>query len=79
MNRTMLAMTVASLLPHASLLYAQERSVDDTMVILAKSDLNNSIKQLFCQSPLLTKDDIAATQAKSIEEVLRRLPWYSDF
>ena len=36
MNRTMLAMTVASLLPHASLLYAQERAVDDTMLFWLK-------------------------------------------
>lgn len=71
MNRTMLAMTVASLLPHASLLYAQERAVDDTMVILAKSDFNNSIEDIPSNVTIIDSNDIAASGAKSLDTLLR--------
>ncbi|WP_341666011.1 TonB-dependent receptor [Vibrio sp.] len=71
MNRTMLAMTVTSLLPHASLLYAQERAVDDTMVILAKSDFNNSIEDIPSNVTVIDSNDIAASGAKSLDTLLR--------
>ncbi len=73
MNRTMLAMTVASLLPHASLLYAQDTSIDETMVVTANR-FEQSIDSTLAPIVVVTKDDIQSTQAKSIEEVLRRLP-----
>ena len=73
MNRTMLAMTVASLLPHASLLYAQETSIDETMVVTANR-FEQSINSTLAPVVVVTKEDIQSTQAKSIEEVLRRLP-----
>ncbi|MFY2510344.1 TonB-dependent receptor [Vibrio pectenicida] len=71
MNRTMLAMTVASLLPHASLLSAQEQAVDDTMVILAKSDFNNSIEDIPSNITVIDSNDIAASGAKSLDTLLR--------
>ncbi|MBU2897522.1 TonB-dependent receptor domain-containing protein [Vibrio hepatarius] len=73
MNRTMLAMTVASLLPHASLLYAKEISTDETMVVTANR-FEQSINSTLAPVVVVTKDEIQSTQAKSIEEVLRRLP-----
>ena len=69
----MLAMTVASLLPHASLLYAQETSIDETMVVTANR-FEQSINSTLAPVVVVTKEDIQSTQAKSIEEVLRRLP-----
>lgn len=73
MNRTMLAMTVASLLPHASHLYAQETSIDETMVVTANR-FEQSVNSTLAPVVVVTKEDIQSTQAKSIEEVLRRLP-----
>lgn len=73
MNRTMLAMTVASLLPHASLLYAQDTSIDENMVVTANR-FEQSMDSTLAPIVVVTKDDIQSTQAKSIEEVLRRLP-----
>lgn len=71
MNRSILAIAVASLLPHASLSYAQEASADETMVILARSDFNNSIEDIPANVTVITSDDIAASGAKSLEGLLR--------
>ncbi|GLT20316.1 vitamin B12 transporter BtuB [Vibrio zhanjiangensis] len=73
MNRTMLAMTLASQLPHASLSYAQEQASDETVVVTA-SRFEQSINSTLAPVVVVTKDEIQSTQAKSIEEVLRRLP-----
>lgn len=71
MNRSIIAITVASLLPHASLSYAQEASSDETMVVLAKSDFNNSIEDIPANVTVITSDDIAASGAKSLDTLLR--------
>ncbi|NRB69163.1 MAG: TonB-dependent receptor [Vibrio sp.] len=73
MNRSILAIAVASLLPHASLSYAKEASADETMVVTA-SRFEQSIDSTLAPVVVVTKDEIQSSQAKSIEEVLRRLP-----
>ncbi|MEZ8102786.1 TonB-dependent receptor [Vibrio bivalvicida] len=71
MNRSILAIAVASLLPHASLSYAQQASSNETMVVLAKSDFNNSIEDIPANVTVITSDDIAASGAKSLDTLLR--------
>ncbi|NOH81866.1 TonB-dependent receptor [Vibrio sp. RE86] len=73
MNRSILAIAVASLLPHASLSYAQEASADETMVVTA-----NRFEQVdgavLAQTVVVTKEDIEKLQANSLLEVFRTLP-----
>lgn len=71
MNRSILAIAVASLLSHTSYSYAQEVSTDETMVVLAKSDFNNSIEDIPANVTVITSDDIAASGAKSLDTLLR--------
>ncbi|NRF32936.1 TonB-dependent receptor [Vibrio coralliilyticus] len=71
MNRSILAIAVASLLPHASLSYAQEASADETMVVLARSDFNNSIEDIPANVTIISSEDIAASGAKSLDTLLR--------
>ncbi|MCG9598669.1 TonB-dependent receptor [Vibrio sp. Isolate25] len=73
MNRSILAIAVASLLPHASLSYAQAVSADETMVVTANR-FEQSSSDVIAPIEIVTKEEIEAIQAKSLTEVLRRLP-----
>ncbi len=71
MNKSLLAVAVASLLSPISYLHAQEAYADETMVVLAKSDFNNSIEDIPANVTVITSDDIAASGAKSLDTLLR--------
>ncbi|MGF1752936.1 TonB-dependent receptor [Vibrio makurazakiensis] len=71
MNKSLLAIAVASLLSPISYLHAQETSADETMVVLARSDFNNSIDDIPANVTVITSDDIAASGAKSLDTLLR--------
>ncbi|MGL6262044.1 TonB-dependent receptor domain-containing protein [Vibrio sp. WXL103] len=71
MNHTILAITVVSLFSHASLLSAQE--VDETMVITANR-VEQGLEQVIAPISVVTRQEIEAYQAKSLTDVLRRLP-----
>lgn len=72
MNRSILAVAVASLLPYASYTQAQEVSADETMVVTA-----NRFEQVQTNAlsnvEVITRQDIDQIQAKSLPDVLRRL------
>ena len=72
MNRSILAIAVASLLPHASLSYAQEASSDETMVVTANR-FEQSVDSVLAPVSVVTREDIEQLQAKSLPEVLRTL------
>ncbi|EGU37612.1 outer membrane cobalamin receptor protein [Vibrio sp. N418] len=72
MNRSILAVAVASLLPYASS-FAQSNSVDETVVVTA-SRFEQPIKEVLAPVSVVTKEEIDAIQAKSLADVLRRLP-----
>jgi vitamin B12 transporter len=73
MNRSILAMTVASLLSHASYSYAQEVSADETMVVTANR-FEQQVSDTIAPVEVVTKQEIDAIQATSLSDVLRRLP-----
>ncbi|WP_117236391.1 TonB-dependent receptor domain-containing protein [Vibrio maerlii] len=73
MNKSLLAITVASLLSPTFFSHAQEVTVDETMVVTANR-FEQSIDSTLAPVVVVTKDEIQSIQAKSIEEVLRRLP-----
>lgn len=72
MNRSILAIAVASLLPHASLSYAQEASADETMVVTANR-FEQSTDSVVAQVEVVTREDIDRIQAKSLTDVFKRL------
>ncbi|WP_286295027.1 TonB-dependent receptor domain-containing protein [Vibrio apostichopi] len=73
MNKSLLAVAVASLLSPISNLHAQEASTDETMVVTA-----NRFEQVdgavLAQTVVVTKEDISKLQANSLIEVFRTLP-----
>ncbi len=73
MNKSLLAVAVASLLSPISNLHAQEVSTDETMVVTA-----NRFEQVdgavLAQTVVVTKEDISKLQANSLIEVFRTLP-----
>ncbi|WP_052880523.1 TonB-dependent receptor family protein [Vibrio coralliirubri] len=71
MNKSLLAVAVASLLSPISNLHAQQASADETMVVLARSDFNNSIDDIPANVTVITSDEIAASGAKSLDTLLR--------
>ncbi|KJY82554.1 hypothetical protein TW81_12755 [Vibrio galatheae] len=73
MNRSILAIAVASLLPHTSYLHAQETSADETMVVTA-SRFESKVSDSTAPISIVTKEEIAAIQAVSLADVLQRLP-----
>lgn len=73
MNRCILAIAVASLLPHASLSYAQEASSDETMVVTANR-FEQSAGQVTATVDIVTKEQIDNLQIKSLQEALSLLP-----
>ncbi|MDC5804679.1 TonB-dependent receptor [Vibrio europaeus] len=73
MNRSILAIAVASLLPHASLSYAQEASSDETMVVTANR-FEQSADSVLAPVSVVTREDIKKMQAQSVLDVLKTLP-----
>jgi vitamin B12 transporter len=73
MNKSILAVAVASLLSHAHSINAQEVTVDETMVVTANR-FEQSQATTLAPISVVTRDEIEAYQANSITEVLRRLP-----
>lgn len=73
MNRSILAMSVASLLPYASFSQAQELSTDETVVVTASRFEQNS-DQVITPVNVVTRQEIEMIQAKSVTDVLRRMP-----
>ncbi|MEH0690468.1 TonB-dependent receptor [Vibrio cholerae] len=72
MNKSILAIAVASLLPATSSL-AQEAAADETMVVTANR-VEQQLKDALAPVEVVTRQEIDAIQAKSLSEVLRRLP-----
>ncbi len=72
MNRSILAIAVASLLPSTYSL-AQEVSVDETVVVTANR-FESKASDSTAPISIVTKEDIAAIQAVSLADVLQRLP-----
>lgn len=73
MNKSLLAIAVASLLSPISNLHAQEASADETMVVTANR-FEQSVDQVIAPISVITKQEIEAYQAKALTDVLRRLP-----
>ncbi|MDR9826645.1 TonB-dependent receptor [Vibrio sp. FNV 38] len=73
MNKSILAMAVASLFSHAQYSHAQEVSIDETMVVTANR-FEQSQSSTLAPISVVTRDEIETYQANSITEVLRRLP-----
>lgn len=73
MNRSILAIAVASLLPYAPLSYAQQASADETMVVTANR-FEQSVGQVTATVDIVTKEQIDNLQIKSLTEALALLP-----
>ena len=73
MNKSLLAIAVASLLSPISNLHAKEASADETMVVTANR-FEQSVDQVIAPISVITKQEIEAYQAKALTDVLRRLP-----
>ena len=77
MKKTALATAIVSLLSHAytSPVFAQNTTTetDETMVVTANR-FEQSQDSILTPVEVITKDDIQSIQAKSLDEVLRRLP-----
>ncbi|KOO02260.1 TonB-dependent vitamin B12 receptor [Vibrio nereis] len=71
MNRSILAIAVASLLPSTYSL-AQEVSIDETMVVTANR-FEQSAQSTLADVEVITRQDIELTQAKTLPDALRRL------
>ncbi|USD40985.1 TonB-dependent receptor [Vibrio sp. SCSIO 43135] len=71
MNKSFLAIAVASLLPHASLSYAQQ--ADETVVVTANR-FEQNVKDVTSPITIVTKQDLERSQVKSLPEALRALP-----
>ncbi len=72
MNRSILAIAVASLLPSTYSL-AQEVSVDETVVVTANR-FEQSLSEAIVSTTVISKQEIEETQAKSLVDVLKRVP-----
>ncbi|MFW7526013.1 TonB-dependent receptor domain-containing protein [Vibrio ostreicida] len=73
MNRCILATSVASLLTHVSLTYAQQVSTDETMIVTANR-FEQSESSVLSAISVVTREDIETIQAKSVAEALLRVP-----
>lgn len=71
MNRSILAIAVASLLP-STYSFAQEVSIDETMVVTANR-FEQSAQSTLADVEVITRQDMELTQAKTLPDVLRRL------
>lgn len=73
MNKSLLAIAVASLFSPISNLYAQEASADETMVVTANR-FEQSIDKVVASTTVISRQEIEETQAKSLVDVLKRVP-----
>lgn len=72
MKKTLLAVALAPLCLQSQA-FAEESSSDELMVVTANR-FEQSIKNVIAPVAIVTKEEIDAIQAKSLTEVLRRLP-----
>ncbi|MCK6265765.1 TonB-dependent receptor [Vibrio sp. ZSDE26] len=72
MNKSILAIAVASLTTHASLSYA-EQQVDETMVVTANR-FEQTQQSVLASTSVITRDDIEVSQATSALDLLKTLP-----
>lgn len=73
MNKSLLAMAVASLLPYAPVSLAQDTAADETVVVTANR-VEQPQSSVLASVSIITRKDIEAMQADSALEVLRTLP-----
>ncbi|WP_165310005.1 TonB-dependent receptor domain-containing protein [Vibrio ziniensis] len=73
MNKSLLAVAVASLFSHTSFSYAQQSTASETVVVTANR-FETKVSELTSPIVVVTKEDIDAIQANSLSEVLQRLP-----
>ncbi|MDB1122705.1 TonB-dependent receptor plug domain-containing protein [Vibrio algarum] len=73
MNKSIIAAAVASLVSAPSLTFAQSSSDIETVVVTANR-FEQPIQNTIAPVEVVTKEEIDAMQAKSMAEVLRRLP-----
>ncbi|MGD8173922.1 TonB-dependent receptor domain-containing protein [Vibrio sp. TRT 21S02] len=72
MNKSILAIAVASLLPYASFSHAQTSS-DETVVVTA-SRFEQPLNDVIASTTVISKQEIEDIQAKSLVDVLKRVP-----
>ncbi|WP_391088551.1 TonB-dependent receptor domain-containing protein [Vibrio sp. NH-UV-68] len=73
MNRSILAIAVASLLTHASYSSAQEISADETIVVTANR-FEQPLQDVIASTTIISKQEIDAIQAKSLVDIFKRIP-----
>ncbi|EOC1767163.1 TonB-dependent receptor [Vibrio fluvialis] len=73
MNKSLLAVAVASLLPYASLSFAQDTSADETVVVTANR-FEQKQASVLSATTVISRQEIEQYQANSLTEVLRRVP-----
>ncbi len=73
MNKSLLAVAVASLCSYTSFSYAQEATADETVVVTANR-FETKVNETIAPVEVITREEIDAIQAQSLTDVLRRLP-----
>ncbi|WP_394252809.1 TonB-dependent receptor domain-containing protein [Vibrio profundi] len=73
MNKSLLAIAVASLLTPISYLHAQEASADETMVVTANR-FEQPLSDVIASTTIISRQEIEETQAKSLVDILKRVP-----
>ncbi|MCG6213853.1 TonB-dependent receptor [Vibrio furnissii] len=73
MNKSLLAVAVASLLPYASFSFAQDTSADETVVVTANR-FEQKQTSVLSTTTVISRQEIELYQANSLTEVLRRVP-----
>ncbi|WP_428773650.1 TonB-dependent receptor [Vibrio sp.] len=71
MDKSILAVTVASLLSYTSLSHAAQADSQETMLVIGRSEFNNSIENIPANVVVLTSDEIAASGATDLSGLLR--------
>ncbi len=71
MNKSLLAVAVASLCSYTSFSYAQEANADETIVVTAKSSNVNSISDIPANIVVIDQDDIKKSGASTLISLLR--------
>lgn len=73
MNKSLLAVAVASLLPYASFSFAQDTSANETVVVTANR-FEQKQTSVLSATTVISRQEIEQYQANSLTEVLRRVP-----
>ncbi|EPP21276.1 TonB-dependent receptor [Vibrio fluvialis] len=73
MNKSLLAVAVASLLPYAPFSFAQDTSADETVVVTANR-FEQKQASVLSATTVISRQEIEQYQANSLTEVLRRVP-----